>query len=297
MQIDLKLVRTFCAIYEARSVSRAAELLSLTQPAVSHALAQLRHQMGDALFVRARNGVTPTALADRIYRSLGHGLEIIDGAFGAEIAFDPFISNRRFRFALSDIGEMVYLPALLGVLHRQAPGIRIETVQPQLGETARALEIGRIDFAIGYLPALAAETVSAPLFSESYVCLLRKKHRTIGQKLSLAEFEAASHIVVDTPFTQHYAFVNALAEMARRREVLRVLHFTSVPAIVARSDLLAVLPLRVARIFAQTHRLRTLPLPFDIPRFEVRLHWHRRAETDRGHNWMRELLKKHLSVL
>jgi DNA-binding transcriptional LysR family regulator len=295
--MDLSLIRVFCSIYEARSVSRAASMLGLTQPAISYSLSLLRRQLNDPLFVRSRTGMSPTPSADTLYTAFTRGLETIDQACSMLSTFDPRTSNRRFRIAMSDIGEMVYLPPLLAALRAEAPAIAIEVVLVTFENTVRALGAGQVDLAIGYLPGLASQTVSTSIFIERYVCMCRPGHPIIKKTLTLEQFQRCEHVMVSSPFSRLNVFVDILAEQFRRNVALQVVHFTSVPAIVAQTDLVVTLPSRVARIFSSTHPLRTLTLPMEIPSFEVRLHWHARTDGDRGHQWMRKLMVRVLSKL
>jgi len=295
--INLSLVRVFCSIYEARSISRAATTLGLTQPAVSYSLSLLRRELGDPLFVRSRTGMLPTPSAESLYTAFNRGLETIDQACSSLSTFDPRTSNRRFRIAMSDIGEMVYLPPLLAALNVNAPAISIEVLQVRFENTVRALRAEQVDFAIGYLPGLAPQTASARIFTERYICMFRPGHPVIKKTLTLEQFQQCRHVMVSSPFSRLNVFLDILAERFRRNVALQLVHFTSVPAIVAQSDLVVTLPSRVARIFSSTHRLRTAPLPLAIPSFDVRLHWHARSEGDRGHEWMRQLMVRILSKL
>jgi DNA-binding transcriptional LysR family regulator len=297
MAVDLSLIRVFCAIYEARGVSRAAAALELTQPALSYSLSLLRTQLGDPLFTRNRTGMSPTPFADTLYVAFSRALQTIDEACSTLSTFDSRTSNRRFRIAMSDIGEMVYLPPLLSVLRTEAPAVAIEVLLVSFENTLRALAAEQVDFAIGYLPGLAPHTESASIFTERFVCMFRPGHPFIRKTLSLDKFQRCGHVMVSSSFSRLNVFVDILAEKFRRNMALQVVHFTSVPAIVAQTDLVVTLPSRVARIFASTHHLRSLPVPLDIPSFQVRLHWHARAENDRGHQWMRELMVRVLSKL
>ena len=294
---NLSLIRVFCSIYEARSISRAATMLGLTQPAVSYSLSLLRRQLGDPLFVRSRTGMSPTPSADGLYTAFNRGLETIDQACSTLSKFDPSTSNRRFRIVMSDIGEMVYLPPLLAALKAEAPAISIEVLQVSFENTVRALRAEQVDFAIGYLPGMASQTASAGIFTEHYVCLFRRGHPIIKRTLTLEQFQQCGHVMVSSPFSRLNVFVDILAEQFRRNVALQVVHFTSVPAIVAQTDLVVTLPSRVARIFSATHHLSSMPLPLEIPSFDVRLHWHARNEGDRGHKWMRQLMVRILSKL
>jgi DNA-binding transcriptional LysR family regulator len=169
--IDLNLLRLFDAVYRHRSVSRAAESLDLTQPAASHGLTRLRTLVHDPLFVRTPGGVRPTPEADRLADPVRHALRTIEEALSASRAFEPLQSGRTFRLHMSDIGEGRFVPDLMVVLREQAPGVRIETLPLPRGEITAALDSGRIDFAIGFLP-MVKDTRSVELLRDRYIVLL-----------------------------------------------------------------------------------------------------------------------------
>ncbi len=289
-QLDLHLLRVLCSVFETRSVSRAAESLNLTQPAVSYSLARLRETLGDPIFTRTPKGMAPTPHAARIYREVRRGIDILDAAI-SPATFDPGLSERTFRIALSDIGEMEFLPKIVRHLQTAAPRVSIEVVQISLTNLPRALDIGDLDFAIGNLPEICSQTAHSVVFREHYVCSFRSGHPLIRAKLTRKVFEEAIHIFVASPFTGHHMVENALLERNIHRKIgLRVPHFTSVPNVIAETDYLVSVPSRVAKTFARTHGLRHLPLPIKLPAFDVRVHWSARHETNEAHAWMRNAL-------
>jgi len=296
--LDLSLIRVFCAVYETRSVSKAAQSIARSQPAVSYALARLRSTIGNPLFVRHRDGMVPTPLASHLFQEFRRGLEIIDSTVTSVAAFDPFQSGRQFRIAMTDIGEMVFLPPLIGRLRKNAPRITVQSCQVSPTETPRALATGQLDFAIGYLPGLQVRIAGVDTFSEQYVCLFRKGHGTIGKTMSLEDFESCEHVVVSSMFNSHHEMSDSLLAMGVRRKItLQLSHFTSLPDILAQTDFVAAVPSRVAKLFASTHPLRILPIPAELSSFNVRLHWDSALDLDRGHCWMRNLIIDTLSCL
>ncbi len=180
--LDISLIRVLCAVYETRSASRAAQALSMTQPAVSYALSRLRSVMTNPLFVRTRDGMIPTALADHLYSEFRRSLDIIDGTMTAVAKFEPTNSDRQFRIAMTDIGEMIFLPPLIQYLQREAPGVSIEVCQDTPTKTPHALATGQLDFAVGYLPGILSRTSDVEVFTERYVCSFRENHSIIGKK-------------------------------------------------------------------------------------------------------------------
>ncbi len=295
-KLDLSLIRVVCAIYESRSVSRAAEALSLTQPAVSSALARLRDLTGNPLFVRSRDGMLPTTLADHLFREFKRGLNIIDGSVSSLSEFDPASSERKFRITMTDIGELVFIPPIVDFLKQSAPNVRIETCQVSPEETPRALATGQLDLAVGYLPRLKIRGVK--LFQEQYVCLFRKGHPLIGDALSKAVFLSCGHVVVSSHFNSHNALGDELLAIGIDRNVQHQFsNFTTLPTVLSQTDLLATVPSRVAKLFALTHQLRFLPLPVSLPTITVNAHWDPHFDFDLGHVWLREAVVKVVSQL
>jgi DNA-binding transcriptional LysR family regulator len=298
LNLDLLLIRVLCTVYETRSVSRAAQALSMTQPAVSNALGRLRSVMANPLFIRSREGMMPTALADQLFNEFRRGLDIIDGTLISVTQFEAARSDRRYRVAMTDIGEMVFLPPLIRYLRREAPGISVEVCQVSRTETPHALATKQLDFAVGYLPGILSRTSDVEVFTERYVCVFREDHGTIGETLSLEAFSSGQHVVVSSVFNSHNQVSEALlARGVRRTVALQVSHFTSLPTILAETDLIGVVPSRVAKLWASTHRLRNLPIPVPLPSIDVRVHWDQRFHRDRGHSWMRNVIIRTLSEL
>lgn len=297
-RLDLNLVRVFVAIYEARSVTQAAARLDLTQPTVSHALARLREAYGDRLFVRGPQGLTPTARCEQLFEQLAASLALIEASLEEQQPFEPARSSRRFRLAMSDIGALYFAPPLLRRFQQVAPHLQTEIVQNTDG-VLEELAAGRLDVAIGNLPGLAASTRSERLFSEHYACLLSAEHPTItGAAMTVSEFARARHIMVASPSSGHRLVDGILDQQGITRNVVaRVPQFTVLPQLLAQSDLVVILPSRVAALYAAQGGLKALPLPVAIPAFEVRLHWHARQDAVSSHSWLRAELIATLSAL
>lgn len=289
--LDLNLLRTFDAVLRERSVTGAGAALGLTQPAVSNALGRLRALLGDALFVRTPGGMRPTPLAQEISGPIRQALALIDATVARERGFEPSTSSRNFRFYMSDIGEMVFLPPLLERVRAAAPGVRVETLPMPESALPEALLAGDIDFAVGFLPNLGAPLRSAAIFSDPYMALTRAGHPHIGRTLTRRSFAEASHALVQSSGSGHRVIEEALrANDLERRIVLRVPHFTVVPMILERTDLVACVPARVALMYEATGRFRACPLPVPVRRAEVRIFWNERFEQDPGSRWMRDLM-------
>jgi len=152
--LDLNLLRIFDAVYRQRSVSRAAEALGLSQPAVSQGLSRLRLVMKDALFTRAGRGVAPTASADALAHAVQQALALVSEALHGATRFDAESARRTFHLHMSDIGESEFWPGLMTEVRRLGPEVRIETRQLEYAQIENALDAGTIDLALGYLPGV-----------------------------------------------------------------------------------------------------------------------------------------------
>lgn len=295
--IDLNLVRVFVTIYETGSVSGAAERLHVTQPSVSYALGRLRDQWADPLFKRTRDGMQPTVLASQLYGSFRSSLTDIERAVALTRKFEPEVSTRRFRLALSDLGEVFFLPHVLRGLQVQAPLVELEVIQLEIDRLDEWLKTGKIDAAVCNRSYLPVQAKCELMFVEHYVCMARSDHPRIGSTLSMEQFLGERHVVVSAG-TGHHFVEDRLREASIERTVsLRVPHFSVLPEIISTSDLLVTLPHRVASVYAERNGLKTLALPFTVPAFEVSLHWHEHSGDNSAQRWFCEFLKDTLSCL
>jgi DNA-binding transcriptional LysR family regulator len=289
--VDLNLVRVFDAVLRRRSVTGAGAELGLSQAGVSNALGRLRRLFGDPLFVRTPRGMDPTPYAKSIAESLRRALGLIETTLAGHAEFDAASTERTFRFHMSDIGEMVFLPPLLEHVHRHAPGVRIETRATPQEEIEGALALGELDLAVGFLPGLQPPIRSALLFPDRYVCMMRADHPRIGKTFPRRLFLEASHALVASIGAGHRVVEETLlAHGLNRRIALRVPHFMVVPMILERTDLVVTVPSRVARVFERMGRFKTLTPPVAIPPADVRVHWHERFDRDPGNRWLRGLV-------
>jgi DNA-binding transcriptional LysR family regulator len=295
--IDHRLLRVLCAVVETESVSRAAVQLGITQPTASYLLARLRTRLTDPLFVKSDGRMKPTPKTHALYREIRKGLDILDAAFDPAI-FEPARSDRVFRLAMSDIGELVFVPPLLRALEAVAPRIVVESVSVPFDELPRRMNIGEVDFAIGNLPELLSATSHRNVFREHYVGILRRKHPFAGRRLSLKAMETLDHVVITSPFAGQHVIERRLREAClSRMPRLAIQSFAGVPEVVATSNLLAIAPSRVAKAYERSHGLRTVALPVAVPPVEVRLHWSARHQNNAAHVWMRGVLLDSLSGL
>jgi len=284
--LDLNLLRVFDAVLQQRSVTAAAARLGLTQPAVSNALARLRALFGDALFVRTPAGMEATPFARGVAEPVRQALALLDSALAHGPGFDPGSATRALRFYMSDLGQIEFLPPLIERAQRAAPGVRLEAVALEVEDIGDALASGALDLAVGFLPGLGPPVRRRALFRDPYRCLMRADHPI--KALTKRKFLDASHALV-TYRGGHRVVEEALERAGlARRIALRLPHFTVVPMVLERTDLICTLPARVAHVFERRGKLKSLPPPVAIPVADVAVHWHERFEADQGNRWLRE---------
>lgn len=286
--IDLNLLRAFDAVLQEKSVTGAAVRLGLTQPAVSNALARLRALFGDPLFVRTSAGMDATPFARELGEPVRQALALLESALAHGPGFDPATSTRAFRFYMSDLGQIEFLPPLIERAQRIAPGVRLEAVALDIEDIESALAAGTLDLAVGFLPGLGPPVRRLQLFRDPYMCLMRRDHPV--RNLTRKSFLAAAHALVS--YRGGHRVIEEALERAglARRIALRVPHFTVVPMVLERTDLILVLPERVAKVFQRRGGLRYVPPPVPIPPADVGVFWHERFDADPGNRWLREQL-------
>jgi DNA-binding transcriptional LysR family regulator len=287
--LDLNLLRVLDAVLHEGGVTAAAARLGLTQPAVSNALARLRRVFGDPLFVRSPAGMDATPFARELAEPVRQALALLESALAHGPGFDPATSTRAFRFYMSDLGQVEFLPSLVERVQRDAPGVRLEAVAADLEHISDALGSGALDLAVGFLPALGPPVERRALFRDPYVCLMRGGHPATAGRFTKKKFLEGSHVLVTYRGGGHRVIEEALERAGvARRIALRVPHFTVVPMVLERTDLILTLPARVARVYERSGGFKSVPPPVPMPAAEVAVHWHERFAGDPGNRWLRD---------
>ena len=286
--IDLNLLRVMQVVDQEGSVTRAARRLGLSQPAVSNALARLRRSMGDPMFVRSTMGMEATPRARRVLDALDAAMGLIRLGLRDSLQFDPATTEEEFGLLISDLGEARYLPTLMTHLAVHAPKARIRVRQLASSAYAEALESGLADLAIGFLAHPRSSLRFRRLFTDHFVCVVRKGHPAAPDgTLTLERFLALSHVAVSRRGGREGLVSDALDGLGVRRHVaLTVPHFAAVAAVVGATDLAAVLPSAIMPLFAAAG-LSSIPLPFTVSRIDVALYWHERLHEDAASRWLR----------
>lgn len=291
--IDLNLLVVFNELLETGRVNVVAERLGLTQPAVSNALARLRRRLGDDLFVRTAGGMQPTPFAEALAEPIAYALGAIHGALNQSVVFDPAKSRQTFTIAMTDIGEIHFLPDLMERLAVSAPGVSIGTVRNQSIDLEREMEAGNVHLAIGLLPHLQAGFFQRRLLTQRYVCLHRRGHAFDGRVMTPADFSAADHIGVVAAGTGHGIVDEMFDRLGVVRKVrLRVPHFVSVGHILRSTDMIATVPEVLARRITEPFGLTFQAHPVALPEISIGLYWHAKLHRDAANRWLRDLVSR-----
>ncbi|AXV73340.1 LysR family transcriptional regulator [Ralstonia nicotianae] len=293
---DLNLLPILLALHDARSVSMAAQQLGMSQPGVSTALAKLRTAFGDPLFVRTSRGMEPTPRALALIPAARDVLARIQQGIVETGAFDPATTTHLFSIALSDVGEMVFLPRIVEAMARQAPHASVQSVTLPPAQIERALETGTLDLAVGYFPDLKKNNFfQQRLFTHYFTCIVRADHpvtRGGNTRLSMQQFLEYGHAVVRAEGRSQELYERFLErKRIRRKPALLTPHFMSIPFILARTDLIATVPHAVGLSFMQSHaNIRVMEPPLALPSFDLKQHWHRKFHNDARSQWLRALV-------
>ena len=286
--LDLNLLKTLDALLDERSVTRAAQRLSLTQPAVSGMLNRLRDYFDDPLFSRTPHGIVPTLRAQQLAAPVKQILSDIDILL-KPTQFDPLTAALTFTVAATDYALKAVIVPFIAALRVRAPGIRVRVVPVEPALLTTQFEQGKVDLALLTPDTTPDNLHSRGLYDEEYVCLMRHEHPDAGKTLTLDRFCALEHVLVSYEGKSFWGVTDeALASVGRQRQIgLSVSSFLVLPDILAISDMITVVPARLA--YDET-RMCVLPPPLPIAGFTKSMAWHERTHRDAAHQWLRNLV-------
>lgn len=288
--VDLNLLVAFDALMAERSVTRAGARIGRTQPAMSAALARLRALLEDELFVRGAAGLQPTPRALDLAGPISQALEQIQGALAFTQSFAPSTSSASLTLGLSEHPAFRLLPQLLARLGLQAPGVTLNVRSFVRRDDAIAmLDGGEVDLTIGVSPTPTARLLSAPLFREPFVCILRKDHPAADGPLDLDRFLALSHLLV-SPENERYGVVDAALSKKglKRRLGLTLPQMYAAPALVASSDMIATVMHGVVSASGYRDKIAVMQPPLELEEVPFLMTWHRRNDSHPAQRWVRD---------
>ena len=285
--VDLNLLVALDALLTERHVTRAAEKVGLTQPAMSNALARLRHHFNDDLLVRTAKGMETTPRGQALVSPVRNSLRQIERMLDSTPGFDPARTKQRFTIRLSDLLSFLILPHLTGSVGKASEGLGLDIVHLSPAQTIDALEKDDLDLAVSMDLQHSSSIRSEPAFADKMVCVMRKSHRLAGQRLTFTKFLGERHVKVSMSPTDLRFVDNVLADMRlKRRTAINVPHWLVVPQILKQTDYIAVMPASVAVALADKS-LVVQSLPFASATFEWKVYWHRRHDDNPAVLWLR----------
>ncbi len=294
LTLDLNLLRVFDAVMTEQNLTRAANLLAMTQPAVSNALRRLRDTLGDELVIRTAHGVKPTSRATELWPIVRRALSDLEAAVTPD-TFDVSRATTTFRMAMADATAALWLPFLVRAIEKEAPGLNVRMVPLTTREPRPML-------AIGFFPGVAAQLASGQntavsqirherLYTGEYVCVMRKNHPLAKEELTLDSYCEAHHLLVSFSGRAKGLMDDALSELGRERRILLTVNqFFTAGKVVASSDLITVLPRHLIASTGMAEALIAKDLPFVLPDVHVDMLWHERDARNPAHKWLREQL-------
>ncbi len=299
LTLDLNLLRVFDAVMTEQNLTRAANRLAMTQPAVSNAVKRLRDALGDELLIRTAHGVKPTARAESLWPAVRRALADLEEAV-APRSFELAKANATFRMAMADATAGLLLPPLVRLIENEAPGIDIRMVPLTTREPRPMLLRGDIDLAIGFFPGVVAQLQGATdtpvrherLYAGEYVCVMRKEHPLADMELTLDRYCDANHLLVSFSGRARGLVDDALVSLNRERRILLTVNqFFTAGKVVAASDLLMVIPRHLIDATGMSNQLVQKELPFRLPEVHIDMLWHERDARSPGHRWLCEQLR------
>jgi DNA-binding transcriptional LysR family regulator len=290
-RIDLNLFVVFDAIYTEGGITRASKRLSLTQPALSHALGRLRELFEDPLFLRQGKAMIPTPMARVMIDPVRQSLQGFETTLKRADRFDPATARKHFTVGMRDVRELTALPNLLRNVTRAAPFVDVAIVRAERKQLETELAAGTLDAAIDVRLALSDEVRRQLINAERLVVVARPRHPTIKRELDLETYLSQEHILVSS---RRRGFGVEDYELSRhglkRRIRLRCQHYFAACRVVSETDLILTMAERYARIVNRLFRNRVLPFPLEVPDYDAYLYWHVNADADPANRWLRKLL-------
>lgn len=288
-RVDLNLFTVFEAIYTEGSVTRASQKLSLTQPAISHALGRLRQMFGDPLFVRQGHAMVSTPLARSMIEPVRRALRGLEVTLNGLHEFDPATTGKRFNIALRDVLEATILPPLMRRVRDNAPLVDIAASQVDRRDLQNEMATGSLDGAIDVLLPLPNDIMRTRIYQDSTVVVVREGHPDIDGAIDIDTYLKQDHVLASSRRRGVGLEDFELSRFGLERHIrLRCQHYFAACRVVSQTNLVLTMPGRYAQIANQQFDNQILPFPLEVPAFDVFLYWHANVDHDPANKWFRE---------
>lgn len=291
--LDLHLLLAFDALMRERHVTRAAERLEVGQSSMSASLAKLRDLFQNELLMRAGTGLVPTERAMALLPRVQEALAAMERVLEPATPFDPATARHTFRLIVIDYIDLLVMPSVMRRLREEAPGVKIHVLQTNPKHFGEMMAAGELDLAITYFPDAPDYLKGRNLFADRFVTICARDHPAIAASLDVAAFCALPHVTIEPDLAQIY---NVQIDAALRPHgVSRNIHmikpsFLALPFVLETSDMVACVPVRLARRMTQMARIDMFDIPLELPLFNVRMLWHPRTQHAPANEWLRRVV-------
>jgi DNA-binding transcriptional LysR family regulator len=289
--MDLNLLRYLVVLVQECSVSRAADRVRVTQPAMSAALKRLRETFDDPILVRSGQVMVPTPRATEMAATVEPMLLSVNALTQPSREFEPRRARQSFTLMGSDFVQFALLSQLCADMSREAPTVTLTVRPANPGKVQTWMESGQVDLGIGYLPAPPENLRARLLFGEEQVCIVRREHPVLKREFTPELYGELVHVAISPGGAGFYGarIDQELRSLGIRRRIgLTLPSFLAIPYVVASSDYVATVPMPIARYFSAMLPLVVLKAPVKLPAFEISMHWHERVHLDLGNVWLRQ---------
>ncbi|RTE64506.1 LysR family transcriptional regulator [Amphritea opalescens] len=292
-QFDLNLIRVFCTVYDTGSLTLTAEILEITQPAISHALKKLRLFYDDPLFVRSEGKMLPTQRAKNIIPNFKKSIELINISLQATTLFSPAESKKKFHFSMSDMSQIYFLPPLCLILEEIIDKVSIDIMQVTQEKIERIMRVGDLDFALGNLPDLIkpdGKIISETLFTDKFICMIRDGHPLTTKNNKTINFKKLNIMELKNKKTGHHKLIESISKDFFNHVALSISSYTVAPEIVKNTDLGVIIPKSVAKRYNSENQFRFYEIDMPNNNIDVNLYYHQLYENDPSIIWMKNII-------
>ncbi|CAM5507360.1 HTH-type transcriptional regulator LeuO OS=Afipia felis OX=1035 GN=leuO PE=3 SV=1 [Afipia felis] len=293
---DLNLLTVFDAVMSEGSMTRAAEKLGMSQPAISNALSRFRRLVDDVLFVRTAQGMVPTVKARMLAEHIRPALDLVQAGLyrsKANERFDYSSSTRQITIVAEDYATVVLIPRFMTWLSKVAANMRVRLrSDPINAALTTKLNDGSVDMAIRYRSSSDRKLRFRHLLDDEFVSMVRQDHPTIGDTLTLSQYLALPHVVYGR--LGRRGLQNSIVDReikrlgATRRVALQVPGFQAMPVVIRNTDFICTLPRRIAQVYGADFHLKTLKTPLNLEKLSLYLVWSKSMDSDPAHEWFRD---------
>ena len=289
---ELNLLVIFDVIMTEKSITRAADQLSMTQPAVSNAVAKMRNIWKDDLFIKDGRGIQATTYAKSLWSQVRDSLHNLNLAIKPD-EFNAFTSKRTFRIAVSGLMVDILWLELRLLFEQVAPKISLHALPYTTLDTQKLLENSDVDIVIGAVSLSQENILSSHLYDTVYKCVMRSDHPLANKKLDMEEFANAEHLLVSLSGDTYGTVDKSLNQLGLNRHIaMTVNHFSSVVPIISKSDLIATLPSSAIHMYANHEQIAISHPPISIQGNAISMLWHKRQNNDAGLKWLRKQINE-----